>query len=126
MDERLSVIGGQQVMNVTADDIPALAHAIVSLILGQGRAGSQQIAEVSVVRLIGVDFDLYLRSEDWLKIVPYLADGTLNPLVIAADPLIQDQPIASALIEVQNPILYKRVYGVLTTLFTTRYPTTKI
>ena len=126
MDERLSVVGQKQLMNLTSDDVPEVAHALVSLLVGSGRAGPTQVGGVAVVQLVGPDFDITLRGEDWLKIAPYLADGTLSLTEVGTDALIPDRPLATTRVEEQNPILFQRVYGILLSLFPTKYPTSSI
>jgi hypothetical protein len=123
VDESLRIIGGRQLMNVTADDVPVLARVLVMLVLGVGSAASYQIGQLAVVHLTGPDVDLHVRAEDWLKIAPYLADGTFNVIAEAED-LFPPENATAAVIETQYPSLYRRVYGVLSTLFTVKFPTT--
>jgi hypothetical protein len=109
VDERLNIVGHGQLMNLTLDDVPWLTRAFISLMNGQGSSASYQIKNVSVVHLTGPNFNVYLRAEDWLKIAPYLADGTFSLDVLAPDADV-----------------YNKVYGVLSSLFTTSFPTTNI
>lgn len=125
MDERLRIIGGQQLMNVTVEDVPLLARILVMLILGTGSASSYQLGQLPVVHLTGPGVDIYLRSEDWLKIAPYLADGTLN-LIAYPEDISAPGSVNPFLADTQFPELYNKVSGILSTLFTTKFPTTNI
>ena len=82
--------------------------------------------DVQLVQLTGVGFDLYVRSEDWLKIAPFLVDGTMNPGVGAPAVLFSDLPIDVSTIDLQDQDLYRRVYGTLQSIFTKTYPTSNI
>ncbi len=113
-------------MNLTANDVPIVARAIVACTLKLASIGTVQVNNVSLVHLSGVGFDLYIRGEDWLLIAPYLADGTLNPLVTAYPIPPGDPHVDVSTVDLQDQALYTRVYGLLLSLFPKSYPTSDI
>ena len=121
MDARLPLFGpngGRQVWNLTLDDVPEVAHAIVACIEGRaaiGRVYSRN--HVSMVYLRGPGIDRYIRGEDWLLIAPYLVDGTFNPLATSFVLGSGENPDAD---------LYRRVSGILAKLFPHPFPTSKL
>jgi hypothetical protein len=125
VDVRQDILDGRQVTFLTKDDVPILARAIVACIRKLGRIDRVRFHTVEVIKLTGVGFNLYVRSEDWLKIAPYLLDGTLNPTVTTFAPPTS-QPIDVSTIDLQDRDLYVRVYNILLGLFPHAFPTSKI
>jgi hypothetical protein len=130
VDARLPLFGlkgGQQVANLTRNDVPYVAKALVSCI--RGFAGLKVIYarnRVAMIYISGLGIDLYIRSEDWLKIAPYLVNGDFNPLTTAVAITRGDPLLNPATVDIQDADLYRRVSGILTELFPTPYPTSKI
>ena len=108
--------------NLMADDIPTVAKALTACLRSKGGIGLLYANGIPLVRLSGVGFNLYIRSEDWLLIAPYLVDGTFNPQVVTYPLIYGDPPLDVSTIDLQDQTLYQRIVGVLSGLFTTRYP----
>lgn len=126
VDQRLGLLKGHQVANVTLDDVPTLAKAITACIRGLGLALAVHVLEVPMVHLYGPGFSVYVRGEDWLKISPYLVDNTLSPQVVAYPPTVPGAPLNVGTLTTQDPNLYNKVYGLLSMLFPIPYPRTNI
>lgn len=70
-------------------------------------------------------FDVCVLLEDFAKILPYIQDGTLDPLQYPA-PLISGRPGVRRdihTIDQWDPAFYRRVLDLLITLFPDTYPT---
>jgi len=126
VDERLDLLNHRQVANLTWDDAPYVAKAIVACIRGKSIANPVYLNNVSMVHMQGTGINVYVLGEDWLKIVPYLADGTLNPNIVAYPIIGGDPKLDISTIDLQDLTLYQRVVGMLRGLFPTRFPTSKI
>lgn len=120
------MLEGRQVMNLTADDIPIVARAIDACIRKQASISTVQVNNVSMVHIVGVGFDLRIRAEDWLLIAPYLADETFNPDLVAFPVTHGDPPLNVATIDLQDATLYHRLVVILSSLFTKKFPTSKL
>lgn len=123
MDARF-LINGRQVNHLFADDLPIVAKALVAVIRNRGRVAVDFVNNVSVVHLSGLDFDLFLRGDDWVKLLPYMTDGALNPISLATARAVGVWD--AGVIDIVDPDLYRRTLGLLQTLFPQPYPTTNI
>jgi len=119
--------GGRQVANLTNDDVPLVARAIVACI--RRLAGLNTVYyrnNVSMVNIKGAGFDVYIRGEDWLKIAPNLVYGSWNPDVTAVRLAPSDPRLDVATVDLQDADLYRIVSGTLSALFPTPFPTSNI
>lgn len=122
VDLRLDLIDGRQVANLTIDDVPIVARAITACIRKKAGIGLVYANNISIIRLLGVGFDLSIRAEDWVRIAPFLVDGTFNPEVSAHPIPRMDPPLSVSTIDLQDRSLYSHVVGVLSGLFPTKFP----
>jgi hypothetical protein len=122
VDQRLDLLNGQQVANLTADDAPYVAKALTAVLRGKAIASTVEVNNIPMVRLYGVGIQVHIRGEDWLKLAPYFVDGTLNPLTVAFAVPNGDPPLDVSTIDLQDPDLYNRILGLLLNLFPTKFP----
>lgn len=123
MDGRF-ILDGRHVTYLTRDDVKIASHALVAAIRGKATVSVDYINQVPVVQLRGPNFNLYIRGEDWAKILPYLANGTFNPIEVATAKRISTMYRWEAGdLDLQDSDLFNRVSGILKTLFTKKYPT---
>lgn len=123
VDARLFIINGRRLDRLLRDDVPLVAKAITCAIRGQARVATDYINQVAVVHLTGRGFDVYIRGEDWAKITPKLADGTLDPLAVSVGTSSVQNVYDDSQIDIVYASLYRRVHDLLLTLFTEPYPT---
>lgn len=123
VDARLALLNGKQPTPLLGGDLPSVAHALVCAIRKQGRASVGYWRDRPIIHLVGPGFDQYVLGTDWVKIAPYLADGTLDPLEVPTVNIGQ-QNFSSDRSDPVYSDLYRRVYGILVSLFTDTAPTT--
>lgn len=127
MDARLSRYLDRRLTRLRRPDLPDVAWAIVGHVEGLCRAQSLMVSNTSVVRIWGQGVDVVVRKEDWDKVVPYLRDGTFNPLLFPVPtsvPLDPSQELVAP--DARRQAFYQRVLGVLQTLFTEDFPTSDL
>lgn len=81
------------------------------------------------MRISGNGMNVLVVEEDWKKILPYLADGTLDPSLNPVPTKITDKilvPYDSVWVNLRDEQLRQRVLSLLQRLFTRSYPTSKI
>ena len=125
MDARLSRIDGRRLSFLRRTDLPELARAIVGFERHQVQCAPDFVRETRIVRLRGPGVDVIVRGEDWDKIVPYLRDGTFNPLIVPTPHVTWLHPevdLDLSVIDVNDRDFFVRVLGVLRSLFTEDYP----
>jgi hypothetical protein len=111
----------------TDQDLPEMAKGITAALRGNAKAHVVTRKGESYVRIEGVGINVVLYKRDWLKILPYLADRTLDTQLFpveagykVSDPLVRYD---ASHIDRTDP-LYGRVLWVLQTQFTGKIPTT--
>lgn len=122
VDAGLFILNGRQVRRLLRDDVPIVAKAITCAIRGQARVAVDHVNNVPLVHLSSPEFDIYIRGEDWAKITPKLEDGTLNPIDTAVHPTGLQSVFDSSPVDIVYTSLYRRVQGLLLTLFTESTP----
>ena len=129
MEPRLAPLKGQRLKHLRQTDLPSLALVIV------GHARQLVVAKwglhgtVPVMCLQGRGLSVQVRYDDWAKIVPYLKDGTFNPLLTAFErvPYLQPEFVFTlATLDLVDRDFYTRVLGVLRVLFPEAYPTSEL
>jgi hypothetical protein len=89
------------------------------------------INNVPCVRITndGGGINVLVRADDWVKLVPYLKDGTFDVSLLPVEkPVVLNPNIhydASAG-EIWDPELYARIFTLLNDLFTIEFPTSTI
>lgn len=120
---------GQRISLLTQQDLPALADAIVLVIRHRGGVAIHDDGSARYVRLSGPGMSVMVRDTDWKKLMPYLADGTLDPTLNPVETEIADNPFVqfdAEWIRLKDPQLRARVLSLLGALFTRRFPTSPI
>lgn len=132
MDERISLFAnGRRLLPLRKPDLPNLALAIVAYQRRQAQVWRGQTQEVGWIRLFSNDgrLDVYVRADDWTKILPYLGDGRWNPAVVSF-PVPEtphperDADIAS--LQERDRALYARVLADLQHEFPIDFPTSNL
>lgn len=126
MDQRLFKIAGHRPERLTRSDTPEVARALTAYYRRQAQVSRGVLNEVAYVRLAnpGV-LDVVIRWDDWVKILPYLTDGSWDPMIIPEPTLFVSQPSTLAdgsRIGATNDGLYHRILNVLNQLFTVEFP----
>jgi len=125
MDQRLFRIGGSRPQRLTKQDLPTLARAMVAVIRKQAQLHRYAVRDVHCIQFSGPGIDLLVRSEDWVKVLPFLKDGTFDPLIL---PVSQDRvssrtvPYDASVADLVDPELYHRILRFLDPLFTRQFP----
>lgn len=89
------------------------------------------INSVGFIRLYSesAGVDLLVRSDDWIKLVPYLKDGTLDTTMLPVpEPYVLNSVsrFDASVLDVNDRELYNRILTLLRQLFTLEFPTTDI
>ena len=82
MDQRLFQIQGLRPHRLTKHDLPALAKAMVAYMRKEASLEKFFVQNVACIHFWGVGINVLVRSDDWVKIVPYLKDGTFDSIVV--------------------------------------------
>jgi len=130
MDSRLATHHGQRLVAVRRSDCPALALAIVGATRKLGvRVERTVFGTTPAVYLHGRGLSIIVRADDWVKVLPYLRDGTFNPQTSPLEPPEYLHPgimLDLAVLNDTDKTFYTRVLGVLQTLFPEDYPTSNL
>ena len=121
------IINGRRVTSLLRTDLPTVAKAIVCTARRVGLIDVEFARSTPLIHMSGRGYDIYIRGDDWEKIVPFLADGSLSPDIIAPVRFLLDgQGFDPSDIEIEDRDFYRRVLGVLMMLFTKDFPTSKL
>jgi len=128
VDERLSLFGGHRLQPLRKPDLPSLALAIVAYQRKQADVWRGVTGEVAWVRLFSNDgrLDVYVRADDWKKIIPYLGNGNWDPGTTAVPRtgyLHPERAFDLALLAGNDRALYTRVLTDLEREFPIDFPT---
>lgn len=131
VDSRIyNTTSGERPHHLLRTDLPVVARAIVAVVRKQGHARAGVLRQVPYVRLLGRDFDLSILGSDWEKILPYIQDGTFDPIIVPASPqtgyLSPDTQYDSATLDDRDSLFYERVLRILQGLFPGDYPTSNL
>jgi len=119
-------IHGRRLSRLRIPDLPVVAKAIVAFTRRHAKSAEYVRHGVGFVRLYGVGVDVNVLVSDWNKIVPYLQDGSWNPVATpVAWPLAAPNAEAS-IADTDDPDLYRRVLQTLELLFTEDFPTSRL
>ncbi len=122
VDTRLDLINGQQITNLTADDAPYVGKALTAVLRGKATISRLFVNNIPMVRMYGPGIEVRIRVEDWLKIAAYVANGVLDTMITEYPIPKADPKLDLATIDQQDVYLYRRIVGILVSLFPTRYP----
>lgn len=85
---------------------------------GKGIIDAGTSRNVRYVRLHGSGFDVLVTGEDWVKIIPYLQDGTLGPAFFASPSIgLMDPTKYVTGRDFGDPTLYQRTFTTLSLIF---------
>ncbi len=126
MDQRLFYIAGQRPERLTRRDTPELARAMTAYFRRQASVTKGVLYDVPYVRLFNPgQFSVVVRWDDWVKIIPYLSDGSFDTTIIP-DPswsfLHPNQVYDASVVDLTDP-LYNRILNTLNGIFTIEFPT---
>jgi len=128
MDQRLKFLPGMhRPHRLTRNETPDLARAIVGFLRGQVACERGISGGVGYVWLHGDSgHNITVRYDDWVKIVPYLKDGSFDPTLVPVpgsvvlDPLVK---FDGSVVGLADQELYGRIKTVLDQLFPVEFPT---
>lgn len=130
MDNRLRrlIKEGQRAPSpLTDQDLPEIARGITAAVRGIAKAKSVRQKGESYVRIQGRGINVVVFKSAWEKVLPYLADGTFQPLQFPVEAGFRTfDPVTrfdASQIDITDP-LYHRVLGVLQREFPTTVPVT--
>lgn len=129
MESRWKTLKGLRLAPLTNNELPDLARAIVGHIRKKVDVKNGVYLDQTFVCFTGPGVQVLVRGEDWNLILPYLKDGSFNPLVIpdpqivTVDRTVRYEP---SVIPYQDRPLYIRVLNVLTSLFPLIFPVSKL
>jgi hypothetical protein len=117
VDANLFLFKGRQVTYLKADDLPVAADAIVRAIRKQAHVVIDRSHNVTVIRLEGFGVDVSIRGEDWVKILPYLEDGSLDPIEYPTRNVGLQTIVEASALDSAYTDLYRRTLGILKLIF---------
>lgn len=110
---------------LTDQDLPEIARGITAAVRGSATAKSVRQKGESYVRIQGKGINVVIFKSAWEKVLPYLVDGTLEPLQFPVEAGFRTfNPVTrfdASHIDLTDP-LYKRVLGVLQQEFLATFP----
>lgn len=127
MDQRLSYLAGtHRLHRLTRNEVPDLAKAIVAFMRGQASCGQGIFRDTPFVWIRGeADVDVIVRQDDWVKITPYLKDGSFDTTLVPVSREVVQKPLKrfdGSITQQGDRILYERILAVLNGLFTVEFP----
>lgn len=129
VEERLSRPFGLRTGPLTTRELPQLADAIVVAVRGKGRVSVIDVGGAKWVRIFGNGVDVSVLEDDWRKILPFLQDSTLDPMIHPTKTSLGvdlSKPFDPAWISYRDEVFRSKVLGLLASLFTTAFPTSDI
>jgi hypothetical protein len=129
VDCRLNRFNEIRLERITKVDLPELARAIVAFQRKQCQVSSGVSRNVSYVRLFGDGVNVIIRGDDWNLILPFLIDGTLDPLLTPLSQIIELYPSVQydpALQVTRDTEFNSRVLNLLEKLFLVDIPTSNL
>jgi hypothetical protein len=125
VDQRLFKIAGRRPERLTRSDTPEVARALTAYYRRQAQVTSGVLNEVAYIRLVnpGV-IDVVVRWDDWVKILPYITNGTFDTTLVPIPTLFVAQPsiLSDGSSIGQTDELYERILTILNRLFTVEFP----
>ena len=125
MDQRLLKIDGQRLARLTRAETPAVAKVLVAYCRKQAQVKTGVLNEVAYVQLVSSgSANVIIRWDDWVKIRPYLVDGSFDTTIIPEPTLFNAHPEVlsdESTLDIRDG-LYRRILTVLNRLFTVEFP----
>lgn len=93
---------------------------------GQAAVHTFRMEDRGYVHFLGRGIDVSIAAADWSKVLERVQDESLTteifPVSTGVRPVDARVNLSSSTVDARDP-LYRRVYGLLTQLFTTQVPT---
>ncbi len=130
MDARLFLLGGRMLRRLRQQDLPEVSRAIVGAIRHRYTLTSAIIQDVAVIRIVSPKQEVTILKDDWAKIMPYIQDETLTPVLNPTNPQVgyldpqvsYDEPLFD---QADRP-LYLYILGLLQRLFPDSIPVSNL
>jgi hypothetical protein len=114
MDIRLQrLLPGERTRRLLQSDLPVVAQALTLALRGRAVTHVGVTRGQNYIWISGERVSLTIQEEDWLKIRPFLEDGSFDPSVV---------PSGFAGVDMWQDPLYQRVLDTLTPIFTEDFP----
>lgn len=131
MDNRLQDAYGLRPHRLTKNDAPVLARAILAFQRRQALVDKHVVQDTACIRIHNeaAGINILVRADDWVKVVPYLKDGTFDTTLIPVeDPVVLNpnrfRDVST--IELADRELYDRILTILLRLFPVEFPTSNL
>jgi hypothetical protein len=126
VDQRLFYIAGQRPERLTRRETPELARAMTAYFRRQASVTKGVLNDVLYVRIFNPgQFSVVVRWDDWVKIIPYLSDGSFDTTIVPEPRwcfLHPNQVFDASIVDLTDP-LYNRILNTLNGIFTVEFPT---
>jgi len=126
VDQRLFYIAGQRPERLTRRETPELAKAMTAYFRRQASVTKGVLNDVPYVRVFNPGlFSVIVRWDDWVKIIPYLSDGSFDTTIVPESSWCftpSNQVFDASIVDITDP-LYKRILDTLNGIFTVEFPT---
>jgi hypothetical protein len=123
MDQRLFRIHGLRPHRLTKHDLPSLAKAMVAYMRKEATLEKYFVQNVACIHFSGVGINVLVRSDDWVKVLPYLKDGTFDAIVTPVPKVRMRVPLSEAnMADVYGSDMYYRILHTLDPLFPVDFP----
>lgn len=131
VDSRQFFMKGQRPARLRRDDVPLLVRGLIAVLRKRAKFGAGQNHGLSCVRIWdGGNCNLVILEEDWKLIFPFIADGTLDPLVnrqtFSVAHLHPNTSFQESVLDQADRPLYDYMVGLLTPLFPLEWPKSSI
>lgn len=123
MDHRLFRINGLRPHRLTKHDLPSLAKAMVAYMRKEASLEKHFVQNIACIHFCGVGINILVRSDDWVKVIPYLRDGTFDAIVTPVPRARMRTPLSEAnMADVYSSDMYYRILHTLDPLFPDDFP----
>jgi hypothetical protein len=126
MDNGLERVQGRRLPTEILDvDLPDLARALTSLLRKQATTQPVRVGDARYVQITGRGLNSVVPEADWEKILPLIKNGTFDTQFFPVESAVRslDSVVRLTSSTIDRDPLYRRVYGTLALLFTTKVPT---
>ena len=119
---------GRRLTRLRYEDLPNVARAITGYERRLVHVEQNTTHPVGFYRFTARAFNVVVLVSDFALILPYLQDGTFDPLQFPVPRVVGLNTVAHDIgtIDQWDPLLYGRVYDQLQVLFPDRYPTSNL
>lgn len=122
MDQRLFQIQGLRPERLTKHDLPALAKAMVAYMRKQANLNKFFVQNVGCIHFYGPGTNVLVRADDWVKVVPFLKDGTFDAIVVPVSRSRGRAVGGAHVADLYDSDMYNRILRTLDPLFPVDFP----